>query len=64
MICDVCGMDLKEEEGSKSLVAKRVSLLGAMADSKEGKRVKEKFGKTDFCVCYVCLLKALGIKEI
>lgn len=62
MICDVCGMDLKEEDG-KSIVAVQVGLYGAMAESKQGKRVKELFGKTEFCICYVCQLKSLGIKN-
>ena len=62
MICDVCKADLKEEDG-KSIVAKQVGLYGALAESKQGKRVKEVFGKIDFCICYVCYLKSLGIKD-
>lgn len=62
MICDVCGTNLKEEDG-KSIVAKQIGLYGAMAESKQGKRVKELFGKTEFVICHVCYLKSLGIKK-
>lgn len=59
MDCDVCGQDLRGEEGI--VIGKKVYLLGA---NPARKRVEEVFGKNKFNICYVCLLKSLGVKEV
>ncbi len=60
MNCDVCGHDLRDENGL-AVAAIDVKLLGA---APEKERVKEIFAKTKFRICYVCYLKSLGIKTI
>lgn len=59
MNCDVCGYSLKSEEGI--VIGMKVYLLGA---NPARKRVEKVFGKNKFDICYVCLLKSLGVKEI
>ncbi len=59
MNCDVCGSDLKDEDG-RNVIGKKVLLLGAHPARK---KVEEIFGKNEFCICHVCVLKSLGVKE-
>ncbi|MCK5016959.1 MAG: hypothetical protein KAS32_07785 [Candidatus Peribacteraceae bacterium] len=59
MNCDVCGEDLRDENGSV-WAGKQISLLGAHPARK---RVEEVFGKNKFYICYVCVLKSLGVKR-
>jgi len=56
--CDVCGYDLKDEDGY-AIVGVQVDLLGA---NPARKRVEEVFGKNQFSICHVCQLKSLGVK--
>ncbi len=58
MNCDVCGQDLRDENGY-NIVGVQVSLLGANPVSK---KVEEIFGKNKFSICHVCWLKSLGVK--
>ena len=60
MKCDVCGYDLADDTGY-GVPAVEVKLLGAVP---EKQRVEELFGKHQFAICYVCYLKALGVKPI
>lgn len=60
MNCDVCGADLRDNDGFLC-VGKQVSLLGAHPAKA---KVEEVFGKSEFRVCYVCLLKSLGVKAL
>ena len=60
MNCDVCGIDLKDEDGY-AIQAVEVALLGA---NSARKRVEDIFGKFKFRICHVCYLKALGVKTL
>lgn len=57
MNCDVCGYDLKDEGGFANPAVK-VDMQG----KREMERVVEIFGKYKFRICYVCLLKSLGVR--
>ena len=58
MNCDACGENMTDEDGNWP--GKSIALLGAHP-AKE--RVEEVFGKNKFDICYVCVLKSLGVKE-
>lgn len=58
MKCDACGKDLSNEDG-ENWPGKSIALLGAHPARK---RVEEVFGKNKFDICYVCVLKSLGVK--
>lgn len=60
MNCDVCGENLNYE-GEGNVVGKEIALLGA---NPARKKVEEIFGKNKFYICYVCVLKSLGVKKI
>ena len=57
--CDVCGKPMYDDEGRES-----IALHIAVYDHREANRVKEVFGKQTFNVCFVCLLRTLGVKEL
>ena len=59
MNCDVCGQDLKGEDGY-IIAGKEIALLG---DHPARKKVEEIFGKNKFSICYICVLKSLGVKS-
>ncbi len=59
MNCDACGIDLRDENDG-NIVGKEVSILGA---NPARKRVEEIYGKNKFYICYVCVLKSLGVKK-
>ncbi len=59
MNCDVCGHNLKDEEGFATQ-AIEVALLGA---NPARARVEKMFGKFKFRICHVCYLTALGVKK-
>lgn len=57
--CDVCGRSMRDDEGREC-----IALNIAVYDHPEADRVKEVFGKQSFHVCFVCFLRALGVKEL
>ena len=57
MNCDVCGESITDEDGNWP--GKSIALLGAHPARK---KVEEIFGKNKFDICYVCILKSLGVK--
>ncbi len=59
-LCDICGTNMTDETRT-TVIGMSIRLEG---DHKEIRRVERRFGKTEFKICYVCLLKALGVKEI
>jgi hypothetical protein len=59
MNCDVCGEDLRNEDG-KIWPGKSIALLGAHPARR---KVEKAFGKNKFDICYVCVLKSLGVKK-
>ncbi len=59
MKCDVCDRNLTDQYGI-SIVGISIQISNFIA---EEKRVEKLFGKKEFNVCYVCLLKSLGVKE-
>ncbi len=61
MNCDVCGHDLRDEDGYIT-AGLRISLTGC-AETSEGQRTIDTFDKIKFDICYVCWLKSLGVKE-
>ena len=61
MKCDVCSIDMTTD-GNYSTIGQHINLDGRLANP-EVKRVKEMFGKTNFGICFCCLLKSLGMKE-
>ncbi len=63
--CDVCGISLIDKSGTAviALGISVLSILSADTITTESERVKTLFGKTDFNICYVCLLRSLGVKE-
>ncbi len=60
--CNVCGINLIDKSGT-AVIALGVSVLDVNTITTEAERVKSLFGKTDFNICYVCLLRSLGVKE-
>ena len=58
MNCDVCGENLKDENG-KAVAGVTIRLLGA---NPARKKVEDIFGKNIFRICHVCQLKSLGVK--
>lgn len=57
--CDVCKRYIElPPEGSVAIS------LGPPQEYPEYKDVVRRFGKDRFCVCWVCWLKAFGIKEL
>ena len=58
--CAVCGIPITD----KSDTAIAAMFITVEGDHAETRRVKNRFGKTSFKICYVCLLKALGVKEL
>lgn len=60
MNCDVCGHDLKDEDGF-AVCGVEVALLGATAARQ---RIEDTFGKFKFRICHICYLKALGVKTL
>lgn len=60
MNCDVCGEDLRDEDGV-AVIGINISLLGA---NPARKRVEEIYGKNQFNICHCCRLKSLGVKKV
>ena len=59
--CSVCGDDITTE--AYGCCTSIVAINFVMDDeTKEGKKVKDMFGETEFSICYACALKALGVK--
>jgi hypothetical protein len=56
--CDVCGRPMYDNEGREC-----IAVNIAMYEHSEADRVKEAFGKQSFNICFVCFLRALGVKE-
>ena len=64
VFCDVCGESLTEYnfDGSReTMIGMNFVIYG---NHKEGRRVKKVFGKDEINICFVCYLKALGVKPI
>lgn len=57
LVCCICGYEFKKLNDIG---------LRIIFDEKnpEYKRIKQMFGKTEFYVCWICGLKAVGIKEV
>lgn len=53
--CDVCGLVVNGVMGIELEAPE-------FANEEEYKRIEQAFGKTNFAICFVCLLKALGVK--
>lgn len=56
--CDVCGRPMYDGEGREC-----IAVNIAVYEHSEADRVKEAFGKQSFNICFVCFLRALGVKE-
>lgn len=57
--CDVCGWDCQVQAPEvKTEIAVHVEIKPTQL---EYERVKEDFGMTEFCLCWVCYLKSLGL---
>lgn len=56
--CDVCGRSMYDGE-RRECIAVNI----AVYEHSEADRVKEAFGKQSFNICFVCFLRALGVKE-
>lgn len=56
--CDVCNHCMTH--GNMSMAGYTLELEDSV--NPEKKRVMAEFGKLKFKICYVCLLKALGVK--
>ncbi len=77
--CDVCGHDMISDDIGKyhnvTLNGLNINPVKVMPKKmykeyiksskvhREICRILDTFGKTDFNICFVCLLKALGVKE-
>ncbi len=59
MKCSVCDYDMADERGIDTCGIE-IALLGANAARA---RVEKEFGRFKFKICYVCFLKALGVKR-
>lgn len=64
--CDVCNTDLTDETGA-TVIGMAYNLSDIRSDKtkpahKEYVRLVEVFGKENFNVCFVCWMKAMGIK--
>ncbi len=57
--CDVCGRPMYDDEGREC-----IAVNIAVYEHSEADRVKEVFGKQSFRICFVCFLRALGVKEL
>jgi hypothetical protein len=57
--CDVCGRPMYDDNGREC-----IAVAIGVSDHPEADRVKEVFGKQAFNVCFVCFLRALGVKEL
>jgi hypothetical protein len=56
--CDVCGKPMYDDVGHEE-----IAVSVNISDHPEADRLLEVFGKQRFNVCFVCFLRALGVKE-
>ena len=61
IFCDACGVDCRNYPGMDFTVGMNVQMP---QDSREGKRLKGMFGKSDFKVCCACVLQAFGVRPV
>lgn len=57
-LCDVCGMDMRDEETGITVKGISIHVEGC----KEADRLIKTFGKADFEICFTCWIKSLGVK--
>lgn len=60
ILCDVCGKDLANPDGGFT-AGMNINIPLA---TKTGAELKKVFGKADFKICCVCMLKSAGVKSI
>lgn len=60
VLCDVCGDNIAGFIGQQI----ELSISESVSVPSEYTKVQNTFGKTKFSLCFVCWLKALGIKPI
>jgi len=63
--CDSCGTVLTNPITYTTITGMHISIFidkGLNSTEIEYNRVMEMFGKSDFDICYCCLIKAMGIK--
>ena len=60
--CDVCGTDMRDPKTGE--VTSAISFFFRAKGSKEARRAIKAFGKPQWDICFVCFLKALGVKEV
>lgn len=56
--CDACGRPMYDDEGRECIAVNIAVYAHPEAD-----RVLKVFGKQTFNICFVCFLRALGMKE-
>lgn len=64
MECDVCGDEMEDE---KKVLVQGMEIKITSLDKEphpEYQKLIDTFGKSEFHVCFVCWIKALGVKPI
>ena len=71
-LCDICGVDTYDPETDATLIGLALNIrlpkgdeaqFAGTMNQKEYDRVLAAFGKTEFNICFVCFLTALGVKR-
>lgn len=61
VVCDICGWNMRDEKTQVVHVGLNILIP---PDDKEGKHLKEMFGRTKFRICVGCMLKSAGVIEV
>jgi len=64
--CSVCGQDMYDPKTKNTVTGIHIGICVKPGEEEgahsEYKRVIKVFGKNEFDICYVCWLRALGVK--
>lgn len=62
--CHVCGVNMYDKGKKEVCAGIIVELSENDYRHKEEQRIIETFGATEFQICFICLLKSLGVKPL